>query len=56
MYKEIVYRCSKKCPIRKQCFIIKAQQPIPVQINVLQKCPAKNGRDILITIGGELPP
>jgi hypothetical protein len=56
MQKETVYRCSKKCPIRKHCFVIKAQQPIAFQINVLQKCPAKKGRDILITIGGEIPP
>lgn len=56
MHKEFVYRCNKRCPIKKQCFIIKVQQPIAVQINVLQKCPAKKGRDIPITIGGDVPP
>lgn len=45
--KEITYRCTKKCPVRKNCFILKVQEQIKEPIKVLQKCPAEK-KDILI--------
>jgi hypothetical protein len=53
---EVIYRCQKKCPINKQCFVLKSLGPIKEPIRVLQKCPAEHGKDILLTIGGERPP
>ena len=50
------YRCTEKCPIHKRCFILKVQQPIASPLKVLQKCPAKNGKDIVVLIGGARPP
>ena len=50
------YRCTEKCPIHKRCFILKVQQPIASPLKVLQKCLAKNGKDIVVLIGGERPP
>lgn len=44
------YRCPVKCPIGKQCFIIKLAEEIKAPLTVLQKCPAKKD-DIRITIG-----
>ena len=52
---EIIYRCQKACPIKKNCFILKVQERIKEPIKVLQKCPAEK-KDILIRIGGERPP
>ena len=51
-----IYRCSKKCPIHKQCFILKTEKKLPCSIEVLFKCPAKHGKDISITIGANHPP
>lgn len=53
---EVIYRCSRKCPIKKMCFILKSPEHIKDPIRVLQKCPAEGGKDILITIGGKHPP
>lgn len=52
----ITYHCPRRCPIRKKCFIIKTEEPIPVQIPVLKKCQAENGGDIRVLIGGNRPP
>ena len=53
---EVIYRCQRKCPLKKRCFILKSSGPIKEPIPVLQKCPAEHGKDILLTIGGERPP
>ena len=45
------YRCPAKCPIGKQCFVLKVEETLKKPITVLQKCPAKKS-DIRITIGG----
>ncbi len=45
-----VYRCDKPCPIGKHCFIVKLADSLEMPITVLQKCPAKKGEDIEITI------
>ena len=52
----VIYRCQEKCPINKRCFILKSLKPIQEPIQVLQKCPAVHNKDIILTIGGELPP
>lgn len=52
---QIIYRCTKNCPYRKKCFILKVQEQIKEPIKVLQKCPVEK-KDILISIGGERPP
>lgn len=49
------YRCPVKCPIGKQCFVIKVEEELKQPIAVLQKCPAKKA-DIRIKIGGSRPP
>lgn len=51
-----IYRCSEKCPIKKKCFVIKTLSKLPYPIKVLLKCPAKQGKDIIITIGENRPP
>lgn len=51
----ILYRCPQKCPIRKQCFILKTENPIKEPIRIWKKCPAAK-KDILITIGENRPP
>ena len=53
---EIIYRCKKKCPLNKQCFILKSPEHIKEPIRVLQKCPAEHNKDILLTVGGQRPP
>lgn len=45
-----VYRCDKPCPIGKNCFVIKLAEALEKPLVVLQKCPAKKGEDIKITI------
>ena len=52
---ERTYRCPAKCPISKQCFVIKVEEELKQPIAVLQKCPAKKA-DIRITIGESRPP
>ena len=52
---EIIYRCPRKCPINKTCFILKVPEKIKEPIKVLQKCPAER-KDILVVIGGVRPP
>lgn len=47
----MVYRCPKRCPIHKNCFILKSKEELPVRITVLFKCPEQHGRDIEIEIG-----
>ena len=55
MEKCTVYRCVKKCPINKRCFVLKVpgqlQQPLPVVV----KCDAEKGKDIKMVIGGRPP-
>ncbi len=53
---EVIYRCQRKCPIKKKCFILKSPGHIKETVQVLQKCPAEQGKDILLTIGGDRPP
>ena len=56
MYKqEYIYRCPEKCPIGKNCFVIKVPSIIKEPMTVLQKCTARKG-DIEIMIGGPHPP
>ena len=55
MDREIIYRCTQTCPLKKRCFVIKLAQPPREPLQVLLKCPAAAGRDILIIIG-ERPP
>lgn len=52
---EYTYRCPKKCPIGKNCFVIKVTEVIKEPITVLQKCPDRKA-DIRIIIGGPRPP
>ena len=52
---EYTYRCPKKCPIGKHCFIIKVTEKIREPMTVLQKCPDRKA-DIRIIIGGPHPP
>lgn len=52
---EYTYRCPKKCPIGKHCFVIKVTEAIKEPMTVLQKCPDRK-TDIRITIGGPRPP
>ncbi len=52
---EYTYRCPKKCPIGKRCFVIKVAEAIKEPITVLQKCPDRKA-DIRIVIGGPRPP
>ena len=47
----ITYRCTRDCPIHKQCFILKLTEPLSTEIQVLQKCKAAHGNDIIISIG-----
>lgn len=56
MLNAIVYRCPRKCPIHKRCFILKSAEQIKIPIQVLQKCPANHNKDILISIGDPRPP
>lgn len=56
MNSAVTYRCPKKCPIRKNCFVIKLSAPPAVQIEILFKCPAEKGKDIPIRIGENRPP
>ena len=49
------YRCPTKCPIGKQCFVIKVEEKIKESVTVIFKCPAKKA-DIRITIGHNQPP
>lgn len=51
-----IYRCTNECPIRKKCFIVKTLQKLQAPVKVLLKCPAKKGKDITVTIGGDRPP
>lgn len=51
-----IYNCPKKCPIRKKCFIIKLTSELAQPIEVLKKCEACHGQDIIVTIGGSRPP
>ena len=55
MEKSTIYRCIKKCPINKHCFVLKVpgrlQQPLPV----LVKCDAAKGKDIPMVIGDSPP-
>lgn len=51
-----IYRCPKRCPINKKCFLLKVREPIKQSIEILQKCPAEHGKDISITIGKDRPP
>ena len=53
---EVIYRCQKECLIKKRCFILKSLGYIKEPIQVLYKCPAEHGKDILLTIGGQRPP
>lgn len=55
MDKGYTYRCNLKCPIRKNCFIIKMKNPLIVSLTVLHKCAAKKA-DVEITIGPVRPP
>ena len=50
-----IYRCDRKCPIHKNCFLLKVEQPIKTPIVILHKCLAEK-RDIRIQVGGERPP
>lgn len=52
---EFTYRCPKRCPIGKHCFIIKVPEVISEPMTVLYKCPEKKA-DIRIVIGGPQPP
>ncbi len=52
---EYTYRCPKKCPIGKHCFVIKVTEAIKEPMTVLQKCPDRK-TDIRIIIGGPRPP
>lgn len=55
MTTEKTYKCPHKCPIKKNCFIIKTAKPIPCEVTVLYKCPAYK-KDIPICIGSDHPP
>lgn len=46
-----IFYCDRKCPIGKHCFIIKTKNSLKWPIQVLKKCVAKGGKDIVITIG-----
>ena len=48
---EYTYRCERKCPIGKHCFVIKVTEEIREPLTVLQKCPARK-TDIRFNIGG----
>ena len=50
-----IYRCPKKCPIGKNCFVIKVPERIEHPLTVLLKCIASKS-DIEVTIGGSRPP
>lgn len=52
---ETIYRCTKECPIRKHCFIIKTAMPLASPIVALVKCPAVR-KDIRVIIGSSRPP
>jgi hypothetical protein len=56
MEQAYIYNCPVKCPIHKHCFIIKLENKLEQPLTVLKKCDAEKGRDILVKIGGELPP
>ncbi len=49
MNNDYVYRCSKQCPIRKKCFVIKVKDLITQPLQVMYKCKACK-REILISI------
>ena len=51
-----IYKCPKQCPIRKNCFILKTEKPLPERIIVYVKCLANKKQDIRIEIGGPRPP
>ena len=51
-----IYRCSEKCPIHKKCFVLKTTEKLREPIDALIKCPAKQNKDIVITIGDKPPP
>ncbi len=53
---EYTYRCPVDCPIHKRCFVIKLKHPLKEPLHVLQKCLAKKGADIEISIYPERPP
>ncbi len=46
-----IYKCPKRCPINKHCFVIKLENELTSSLAVLKKCDAKKGRDIRIRIG-----
>jgi hypothetical protein len=52
----IIYRCPKKCPVNKKCFLLKVSKPINQPIEILQKCPAMHGKDICIILSKESQP
>jgi hypothetical protein len=52
----IVYRCTRKCPINKRCFVLKVKAPLKEPIEVLFKCTAQKKEDIVLKIGGAQPP
>ncbi|MEG1800310.1 MAG: hypothetical protein RR214_08995, partial [Synergistaceae bacterium] len=56
MESSTIYRCSKKCPLNKRCFVLKVQGRLKHPLPVLVKCVAANGKDIPMIIGDDRPP
>ena len=54
MNQEIIYKCPERCPVHKNCFIVKLEEPPEKPVIVLHKCPYSK-QDIRIVIG-ERPP
>lgn len=54
MSTEKTYKCPRRCPINKHCFIVKTAEPLPCEVTVLYKCPAHK-KDIPIRIGSDRP-
>lgn len=50
-----IYRCNKKCPLNKHCFVLKVPGQLKQPLPVLVKCVAAKGKDVPIVIG-ERPP
>ncbi|ROR28131.1 hypothetical protein EDD66_10569 [Mobilisporobacter senegalensis] len=48
--KGFVYRCTKDCPWKKHCFVIKTPYELKEEMPVIYKCKG-TGNEILIHIG-----
>ena len=48
--KEHIYRCPRKCPWKKNCFVCKVQGELPGDVVVLHKCVVSK-EDIPVHLG-----